>query len=137
MQTSPTPTGYGSRSDSGSSARTAGMASSLLDGVWMLVTNLGSRLFTPSRDKALRRLADSHLGDGTPLIRLEEMELRDVELARPYERWPSGTRGVIVDAFETDATVEIADHDGRTVDLLTLPYDALVFEDSHEHPLLI
>jgi hypothetical protein len=90
----------------------------------ILVRRLGSRLFGRSPDDALRRLADAHVAGRAPLVRVEEMDLRNVELREAVGSWAAGTRGVIVDAFENDATVEIADENGRTLDLLTLPYAA-------------
>jgi hypothetical protein len=66
------------------------------------------------------------------------MELRSVELRECVGGWAAGTRGVIVDAFVDDATVEIADEDGRTLDLLTLPYDALrMLDAAHQGQLTL
>ena len=72
---------------------------------------------------ALRTLTDLHLHE-PPLDRFEHLELREVELREPCGPWPTGTRGVIVDAFRTDAIVEITDDHGQTLDLLTLGYEA-------------
>jgi hypothetical protein len=48
-----------------------------------------------------------------------------VDLRVETGRWPAGTRGTIVEAFEGGALVEISDERGHTVDMLPLPYDAL------------
>jgi hypothetical protein len=56
------------------------------------------------------------------------LEFRSAELRAPVEGWPAGTRGVIVDAFQTKAAVEIMDRDGETLDLLSVPYGALSVE---------
>lgn len=64
------------------------------------------------------------------------MELRRVELLGEHGVWPAHTRGVIVDAFSCDATVEIMDAKGETLDLLTVPYRELaVIDSTHEMPL--
>jgi hypothetical protein len=57
-------------------------------------------------------------------------------LRKSCGRWPRGTRGVIVDAFENDATVEILDEEGRTLDVLTLGYDLIaLFETAPQGQL--
>jgi hypothetical protein len=49
-----------------------------------------------------------------------------VELRIASGRWEPGTVGTVVEAFEDGALVEIsADGDGRTLDLLSIPHDAL------------
>jgi len=53
-----------------------------------------------------------------------------MSLREPCGRWAVGTLGVIVDAFEDEATVEILDPEGRTLDLLSLGYDRFVVLDS-------
>jgi hypothetical protein len=70
-------------------------------------------------------LTEGHLLGHEPLVRRKDMELRNVKLRYPCDRWPAGTPGVIVDAFRDDATIEISDEEGRTLDLLTLPYETL------------
>ena len=41
-------------------------------------------------------------------------------------RWEPGTVGTVIEAFDDGALVEIsADEDGRTLDLLSVPYDAI------------
>jgi hypothetical protein len=63
------------------------------------------------------------------------MELREVALIDAVGRWPRGTRGFIVDAFDDVATIEIADEGSETPDLLTLGYDEIaLFDDApQEH----
>ena len=58
-------------------------------------------------------------------MRLEDREHREVELREDRAVWPIGTRGYIVDAFPTEAVVEIMDPEGRTLDLITVGYDSL------------
>ena len=48
-----------------------------------------------------------------------------VELRMASGRWPAGTVGTVVQTHDEGALVEIADDQGRTLDLLSLPYDAL------------
>ena len=53
-------------------------------------------------------------------------ELLDVvELRVASGRWPVGERGTIVETFQDGVLVEISDDDGRTLDTLALPYDAV------------
>jgi hypothetical protein len=56
--------------------------------------------------------------------RRPELDFAPVVLIQPSFGWRAGTKGVIVDAFEGKALVEIADRRGRTLDTLTLPYSA-------------
>jgi hypothetical protein len=58
-------------------------------------------------------------------VRRPEFEYAQVILREPANGWEAGTRGVIVDAFEDKAIIEIADRRGHTLDLLTLPYSAV------------
>jgi hypothetical protein len=58
-------------------------------------------------------------------VRRHELDYAQVVLRERAGGWPAGTRGVIVDAFESKAIVEITDRRGRTLDLLTLPYSAV------------
>ena len=83
----------------------------------------------------LRTYVDLHLGGATPASRDEALELREVELREDHGVWAAGTCGVIVDAFKSDATVEIMDEDGRTLALLTVDYEALSLlgEAEQEH----
>jgi hypothetical protein len=53
------------------------------------------------------------------------VRLRCATLRQPRDGWPAGTRGTIIEAFEDAAMMEIADGEGVTVAMLTLPYDAL------------
>jgi hypothetical protein len=114
---------WSSRYESHVRDRAAVVASSSRAGASMLIDALGSRLFTPSQ--SLQAQTEIELVGTVGEPRRPEIELRDVRLRREWDSWPAGTRGVIVDAFSHDATVEIADRDGRTLALLTLPYEAL------------
>jgi hypothetical protein len=91
-----------------------------------------------SPSAGLRVLADTHLEGASPPARSPERELSQVELRCASGPWGVGTQGVIVDAFESNATIEIADEDGRTLDLLTLPYHAFTVLDSgHQERLAL
>lgn len=57
--------------------------------------------------------------------RRPDLDFRRAELREDYWEWPAGTEGTVVDAFESEALVEIADEDGATLDLLSVPYSAL------------
>ncbi len=48
-----------------------------------------------------------------------------VELREARGDWPVGTVGTVVEASDDEALVEIVDDDGRTLELLTVPYDSL------------
>jgi hypothetical protein len=41
-----------------------------------------------------------------------------------------GTTGTLVETFLREGFVEIVDHDGRTLDILTAPYGELRLHDS-------
>jgi hypothetical protein len=103
------------------------LVGSLRRGASTLGALLGSRLSTTRAKTPLEALTDESLAsDERPIpLRRPELDFRTVELREASGHWPAGTRGVIVDAYEDDAIVEIADHDGVTLDLLTLPYDDL------------
>jgi hypothetical protein len=81
------------------------------------------------RDNVLEAVVEAHLGGAAPKTRRPDMDLRVVELAEPWGRWQAGTRGVIVDAFEDEAVVEIADGHGVTLDLLAAPYAVLAVHE--------
>jgi hypothetical protein len=87
--------------------------------------NLGSPLAMSGASRALKRLSREHLAGTTPKPRRSDWELRPVELKIDYGRWLAGTRGTVVDAFSDEAVVEIADEEGVTLDLFSLPYRAL------------
>jgi len=53
-----------------------------------------------------------------------------VELREPRGGQPAGAIGAVVELFPTEALVEIADEHGRTVELLTVPYEALGSRES-------
>ena len=48
-----------------------------------------------------------------------------VELREPRGTQPAGAVGAVVELFSTAAEVEFVDEHGRTVDLLTVPFEAL------------
>ena len=48
-----------------------------------------------------------------------------VELREPRGGQPAGAVGSVVELFATEALVEITDEDGKTLELLTVPYEAL------------
>jgi len=99
-------------------------ASSLLAGALTRAVNLGSRLFTRSPYSfGLRLYTRLHLEGQRPLDHVGDLSLREVELRVAHGKWAAGTMGTIVDAFGEDATVEIMDDEGRTLDLLTLRYE--------------
>jgi hypothetical protein len=55
-----------------------------------------------------------------------EPELLDVvELAVPAGGWPVGTVGTLVEAYSDGGIVEI-DSDGNRIDLVALPYTAML-----------
>jgi len=60
------------------------------------------------------------------MSRAYEPDLHEiVKLAAPAGRWPASTRGAVVDRYPGGYIVEIADHDGRTLELLELSADRL------------
>jgi hypothetical protein len=87
----------------------------------------GSRRFGRRESvRSLELLVEEHLAGAEPLERRPDLELRPAELRERVDRWPAGTRGTIVDAFEGEAVVEITDETGVALALLSLPYSALV-----------
>ena len=57
-------------------------------------------------------------------------ELLDVvELREPRGAEPAGAVGAVVEVFSTEALVELADEHGRTVEVLTAPYEALLIRE--------
>jgi hypothetical protein len=48
-----------------------------------------------------------------------------VELREPRGAQPAGAVGAVVELFPTEALVEIADEDGKTLELLVVPYEEL------------
>jgi hypothetical protein len=48
-----------------------------------------------------------------------------VELMVATGSWAAGTVGTIVEATDASVLVEISDEDGRTLDLVSLPHDAV------------
>jgi hypothetical protein len=58
-------------------------------------------------------------------------ELLDVvELREPRGGQPAGAIGAVVELLPTEAIVEIVDEQGRTAELLTVPYEALRTRES-------
>ncbi|MGH3004544.1 MAG: DUF4926 domain-containing protein [Gaiellaceae bacterium] len=53
-----------------------------------------------------------------------------VELREARGGQPAGAIGAVVELFSTEALVEIADDAGRTVEVLTVPYEALRIRES-------
>ena len=53
-----------------------------------------------------------------------------VELREPRGGQPAGATGAVVELLATEALVEIVDEHGRTVELLTVPYEALRIRES-------
>lgn len=52
-----------------------------------------------------------------------------VRLSEDYAGWPVGTEGTLVEMYSEGGVVEIADEDGRTLDLLTVPYSVVSADD--------
>ena len=52
-----------------------------------------------------------------------------VELRVASGRWPAGTVGAVVEAFPDGVLIEITDDEGRTLDMISLPHEAV---DPHE-----
>jgi Domain of unknown function (DUF4926) len=53
-----------------------------------------------------------------------------VELREPRGSQPVGAVGAVLELFPTEALVEITDEAGRTVELLTVPFEALRVRES-------
>jgi hypothetical protein len=66
----------------------------------------------------------------SPTIPTAESVLARVELAADIGRWPAGTTGTLVETFPREGFVEIVDHDGRTLDIVTAPYAELRVRES-------
>ena len=56
---------------------------------------------------------------------LDVVELREARGGQPV-----GATGAVVELFATEALVEIADEDGKTFELLSVPYDELGIRES-------
>jgi hypothetical protein len=48
-----------------------------------------------------------------------------VRLRVPSDEWDAGTEGTVLEVLEDTALVEIADEEGRTRDLISVPVDAV------------
>jgi hypothetical protein len=55
-----------------------------------------------------------------------------VELQVSSGRWPARTRGTVVEVFHDGVMVEISDDEGRGLDFLELPRDAVTVVEPHE-----
>jgi hypothetical protein len=55
-----------------------------------------------------------------------------VELRKARGSQPAGTAGAVVELLENEALIEIADENGTTVELLTVPYEELRVRPSAE-----
>jgi hypothetical protein len=53
-----------------------------------------------------------------------------VELREPRGGQPAGATGAVVELFATEALVEIADKHGKTLELLSVPYEELRIRES-------
>jgi hypothetical protein len=53
-----------------------------------------------------------------------------VELRQPRGGQPAGATGAVVELFPTEALVEITDEHGKTLELLTVPYEALRIQEA-------
>jgi hypothetical protein len=59
-------------------------------------------------------------------------ELDTVALRYRHGRWPAGTTGAVLESLADDAAlVELVGPDGRSLDMLTVPFDEL---DLVQHP---
>jgi hypothetical protein len=65
----------------------------------------------------------------TATIPKAEHLLSRVELAVDTAGWPAGTTGTLVETFPREGFVEIVDDEGRSLDILTVPYAALRLHD--------
>jgi hypothetical protein len=48
-----------------------------------------------------------------------------IALATPIGKWPAGTRGAVLIDHGSSKLIEIADHDGQTLDMLEVPEEQL------------
>jgi hypothetical protein len=66
----------------------------------------------------------------SPTIPTVKSVLARVELTTDIGRWPAGTAGTLVETFPREGFVEIVDHDGRTLGIVTAPYASLRLHES-------
>jgi hypothetical protein len=59
-----------------------------------------------------------------------EHVLSRVELTADVGGWPAGTTGTLVERFPREGFVEIVDDEGRSLDILTVPYTSLRLHDA-------
>jgi hypothetical protein len=52
-------------------------------------------------------------------------ELDVVELGVQSGRWPAGTEGTVLERRDDSAVIEIADERGHTLEIVTVPVEAL------------
>ncbi|MFZ2050429.1 MAG: hypothetical protein WAU69_05795 [Solirubrobacteraceae bacterium] len=61
-----------------------------------------------------------------------EDELAIVALAEDFGGWPAGTEGTLVRTYPGEASVEIMDDEGRTLDAPIVPYTLLRVVERHK-----
>jgi len=66
----------------------------------------------------------------SPTIPTAESLLATVELMADTEGWPAGTMGTLVETFPREGFVEVVGPDGRTLDIVTVPYATLRLRES-------
>jgi hypothetical protein len=55
--------------------------------------------------------------------------LEVVTLAVPVGKWPAGTVAMLVESYEDGGIVEVADEESEGIDLVAVPYGALLRRD--------
>jgi hypothetical protein len=60
-------------------------------------------------------------------------ELDVVELRDPVAQWPVGTVGTLVESYADGGIVEVDDNEGRTLDLIPVPYAAMTLRKPGTH----
>ena len=62
-------------------------------------------------------------------------ELDVVRLDAAAGRWPAGTTGTLVDAFSHGGLIEVSDGEGRTLDIVPVPYKdmTVIWSAAREH----
>lgn len=60
-----------------------------------------------------------------------------VELRVPWGPWHPGVRGTVTNVFEDGVEVELIDDKGRTVDMLSVPFDAVKVMESPDHDFAV
>jgi hypothetical protein len=103
-----------------------------LVGRWMRDMSHGSPRRGFAAGNPLETAVEFHLAGTEAKVRRPELELRRAELTEPWGRWPAGTQGFMVDAFEDEAVLEVMDQHGATLDMLSAPYSILVLHERSE-----